>query len=589
MNYLVSISLRNLLRQKRRNILLGSAMAIGVAILCTASSFSHGVSDIMFNKLVRYVAGHVNISIYETKKYITVFRDKDRLDKIIKDSAGKELISTDESIGVFVRALGKGESQNMMIIGIETGKKVSKEQQKEYDESFPLIRGSWDDLRKTDIENPVILSEEKAKALNVSLKDTIAVRFQNLHGQSQSSHLTVAGIMTTGNIFMQGVMFVDAKFAKEIIGYRPYETAAIQLTVKDPQKNAPIIADRIQKALSNPGSAFLTGTLKGKSTAHATILPFMGNEDEKKELMQKNFKLIAGKKDDVYIKDGVMISDALAKKIGAAVDKKVSLTYQPKFGGKDVTFEFTITGIFKSDKIKGEDTVYMHEYLFYKQFNSDIPDLTKDANTAFVPKNDAPFSKALGKEWVLLDRSHSTDELKKKQTETNKKRIKAPVIDVNSMYEMASDVLKLEGVLNLITFVAVLVLFFIILIGVVNTLRMTIRERTREIGTIRAIGMQKSDVTKIFILETGFLALFSAISGAVLSFIIMGAISLIPIKLADNPLGMILVKEHIYFLPNAGSIIWNIIFIVILAVATAYLPARRAAKMSASEALRHYE
>ena len=68
--------------------------------------------------------------------------------------------------------------------------------------------------------------------------------------------------------------------------------------------------------------------------------------------------------------------------------------------------------------------------------------------------------------------------------------------------DYASEVLKLEQVLNLITIIAVLILFFIILIGVVNTLRMTIRERTREIGTIRAIGMQKKDVRNVFILES---------------------------------------------------------------------------------------
>ena len=48
------------------------------------------------------------------------------------------------------------------------------------------------------------------------------------------------------------------------------------------------------------------------------------------------------------------------------------------------------------------------------------------------------------------------------------------------MYEGASDILKLEGVLNSITFIAVLLLFFIILVGVINTLRMTIKERTRK-------------------------------------------------------------------------------------------------------------
>lgn len=49
MKMLLNLSLRNLLRQKRRNIMLGVAIGIGVAILTMAGSFSRGISDIMFN------------------------------------------------------------------------------------------------------------------------------------------------------------------------------------------------------------------------------------------------------------------------------------------------------------------------------------------------------------------------------------------------------------------------------------------------------------------------------------------------------------------------------------------------------------
>jgi ABC-type lipoprotein release transport system permease subunit len=590
MNYLITISLRNLLRQKRRNIFLGSAMAIGVAILIIANAFSAGITDIMFNKIVRYVSGHVKISISEGKRFVGIYRDRERLEKIVKANMGSETISFDEAIGAFVRAIGKGETENMILVGVDTSKGLSKEEQKDIEDSFPLASGNWNDLRKTDIENPVILTDEKAKALNVVKGDIFSIRFQNVHGQTQSARLTVVGIMTTSNIFMQGVMFVELANTKTITGYRPYESGEISLTLYDAQKDAAKVADRIHKAFQNPGPAFLAGELQGsKGKISATILPFMGNEDDKKELMQKSFKLIAGKTDDVYQNEGVMISDELAVKIGARIDSKVILKYRPKFSNKDTQFEIKIKGIFSSNKSTGSNTLYMHEYRFYKQYNSELPDLTKDGKKAFLPAKNAPFYEALGREWVLLDRTKSSDELKKQNIMVAKKKIKSPVISVSSMYELASDVLKFEGVFKLITLVAVLVLFFIILIGVVNTLRMTIRERTREIGTIRAIGMQQSDVKKIFILETGFLAFFSSIAGTVIAFIIMGLLSLKTFTASDNPLGMLLVKQHLYFMPSFGIVIFNICLIIMLSVLTAYLPARKASKLSAADALRHYE
>ncbi|HMA65258.1 MAG TPA: FtsX-like permease family protein, partial [Chitinispirillaceae bacterium] len=124
---------------------------------------------------------------------------------------------------------------------------------------------------------------------------------------------------------------------------------------------------------------------------------------------------------------------------------------------------------------------------------------------------------------------------------------------------------------------------------VINTLRMTIRERTREIGTIRAIGMQKSDVKMTFVLETFFLSLFSALTGTILAFGAMKIISMIKIDSGDNPIGMLLSNGHLHFAPTAVSVAGYIILIVAIAVSTAYFPARRASNLSSAEALRHFE
>jgi ABC-type antimicrobial peptide transport system permease subunit len=159
---------------------------------------------------------------------------------------------------------------------------------------------------------------------------------------------------------------------------------------------------------------------------------------------------------------------------------------------------------------------------------------------------------------------------------------KAIVVDVGSMYETASMVLNLEYALNMITAACVMVLFFIILIGVVNTLRMTIRERTREIGTIRAIGMQQVDVRNSFLIETGLLALISAVFGTVLAFGAMFGLSQLTFKAEANPLGMLLVEGHIFFAPTPLAVCFFIVLIVSIAVITAYFPARRAAKTPGS-------
>ncbi|MBN1532150.1 MAG: FtsX-like permease family protein [Spirochaetes bacterium] len=590
MKFLLMISFRNLSRQKRRNLFLGSAMAFGVMIMVLANSFSHGISDILFNKIVVYVAGHVSVIPGEGRgRHLAIFRDKERLEKIVKKNAGDSVIDMDEGVGIFLRAIGNGRTENMVLVGINTGRTYDEKLLKEFDESFHLIEGDYRQLRSRAIENPVILSKEKAELLNVKRNDIIRIRFRNIFGQTQSGRLTVTGIMSNDNTFMQGVMFVELENLKGMMGYRPWECGSIQLTLRDPQRDAVAVADRIHAALV-PGPAFIRATVtRGASRAGATVLPFMGNDEKKKKLMADSFRLVKGSMSDALSKDGVLMSATLARALGVRPGSTVEFRFRPKYEKEEASFSAEVSGIFAPDKWTGSETVYMHEALFYPRFYESLPDLAADARRAFIPAAGAPFKGALGTEWELVARARTTDDAKKNMRDITRRRVKAATIQVGSMYETASDVLKLEGVLNLITLTAVLVLFFIILIGVINTLRMTIRERTREIGTIRAIGMQRRDVRRIFILETAFLTLFASIAGVILAFIAMGVLSLIPFNVGDNPMGILLVRQHLHFLPTVGGILGNIALIMVIAVVTAFFPARRAANLSSAEALRHFE
>jgi len=585
--FLFSISFRNLLRQKRRNILLGSAMAFGVMILVIASSFAAGVSDVLFNKIVVYVAGHINVGVTEGRGVMrSVIRDKARFIELLKREAGGDLVRIDEGLGTMVRAIGNGRTENMVLVGVDSKSELSEQEQSEFEESFNMQEGKWQDLHSTEFENPLILSKEKAEILNVKKGDTVRVRLTNIHNQVQAARLTVAGIITNDNMFMSGVMFVELDNLKTIMGLRPWESGPVQMVVKNPKKNAVRIADNIHKALE-PGPAFIFA--KAENGTALTVLPFMGNDDAKKEIIRKEFTLAEGSMDEVLKRDGCMISDKLALALNLKTGDKLRVYYKPKFMDEPAEFSADVAGIFVSDAKSGESAVYAHEALFYAAFYPNLPDLEKDRTSAFLPAKDASFYSALGSEWVLLDRSRTTEDMMKKQRDAAKRKIRAAVIDVNSMYESASDVLKLEVVLNLITIGAVAVLFFIIIIGVINTLRMTIRERTREIGTIRAIGMQKRDVRIIFILETTLLALFAAITGVLLAAVAMVILSSITVDAADNPLSILLVKKHLFFMPTAGAILFNCLMLLVIAALTAFFPAKKAANLSSAEALRHYE
>jgi putative ABC transport system permease protein len=90
-----------------------------------------------------------------------------------------------------------------------------------------------------------------------------------------------------------------------------------------------------------------------------------------------------------------------------------------------------------------------------------------------------------------------------------------------------------EGTMS---FLIVMTFFFVLLIcsavslTIINALTMGIIERTREIGTLRAIGFTQKAVRQIFSRESLLVSLFAMVAGTILSFIIAKAVNAAEIK-----------------------------------------------------------
>jgi ABC-type lipoprotein release transport system permease subunit len=585
MNYLFQISLRNLLRQKRRNFLLGVAIAFGTLVLIMASAFSHGISEVLFNEIIVYVSGHVSINFSDNGNgFAQVFHDGPRVLDMVKKEV-PEMRTVQESMGVMARAIGNGKSDNVIMVGIDLKSGDEKDAQ-DAEKNFKMIVGNFMDLGDSTIENPVVLSEQKAKYLNVKKGDIIRVRYKTVNGQDQASRITVVGVFKPANMFMSAPVFLEINDLKRISGYGPNDIGTLFLSLYNPKKDAINIANKLQKKLQ-PSMAGIYADLSLKGiTAQSTILGTK-SDTASRNLLGRTITFT-----DSTIKvtrEAVFISDSLANVLQVKTGDQIQVDFKSKYPDQKGFGFVKISGIFTSNKIVPSNAVLVNELDFYKLFYSAWPQKFTENKASFVPDTTNALYAIYSPEWNLLPRVKTTTEMTKQMREVGSKRIRGTSVSVQSMYESASAVLNLEVALHMITFFAVMILFFIILIGVINTLRMTIRERTREIGTIRAIGMQKSDVKMTFVLETFFLSLFSAVTGTILAFGAMKIISMIKIDSGDNPIGMLLSNGHLHFAPTAASVAGYIILIVAIAVSTAYFPARKASNLSSAEALRHYE
>lgn len=581
MGLIFNLSLRNLFRQKRRNLLLGIGISFGMMVLVVANAFSHGLMDVLINDIVSKAFGHLVIQGSSGNSYFSMIRDRERVEQIIRDTIKKDdILTVQESLGMFGRAVGNGEADNLAVVGIN----LTDEKEKNaflYD-FFTLKDGNYDEFFSQKIEYPVIISIQKAKSLNVKVHDIIRVRLPMVTGQIQAAQLTVVAIVSSNNTFMDMVAFMDAKRLKHLLGYKPWESASLQVTLKNPKRTAIQYAGILREKLK-PGVLSIFGKV---ADTDCRLLAFK-NDDQAKNIVNGNIQIIQGDPERAFAKDGVMVSSRMAQKLGLRTGSEFTLDYPTQFRERNQE-TFKINAIYNSDTLLGGNIILVNGERIYDIYNKFLPkSLPEDQNGVEIDATD-PIYPALATEWKLLPRSKTSQELQKLMKEERKVKTHQAKYNVITMYEGASQILSLEAAMNSVTLIAVLILFFIILIGVVNTLRMTIKERTREIGTVRAIGMQKNEVKNMFIMETLLLTAFSCIAGILAGILATRLLGLIPIQ-SDSALSMILKEKHLYFKLSFGSILFNFLLIMAISGVTAYFPARRAAQLSAVEALRHYE
>jgi len=129
-----------------------------------------------------------------------------------------------------------------------------------------------------------------------------------------------------------------------------------------------------------------------------------------------------------------------------------------------------------------------------------------------------------------------------------------------------------------LSFLLTSVLLIIIAVGIMNTLWIAIRERTREIGTLRAIGMQRASVLVMFVMEAFCLGAMGTAAGAVLGCLVAVGFNAVQIPVPPGA-QMFIMSNRLHFALEPARILSGMATITLCCTLVSLIPSFKAARM----------
>lgn len=129
------------------------------------------------------------------------------------------------------------------------------------------------------------------------------------------------------------------------------------------------------------------------------------------------------------------------------------------------------------------------------------------------------------------------------------------------------------------------VLVIVVLLACANTMTMAAAERTREIGTLRAIGTPPERIRSMFVAEGVILAAGGCLAGAILALLVRAGLNASHIMLPPPPGASHGTPIHVAFYPATYAV--GLVVMIATLAAASYFPARRASRIPIVEALAH--
>jgi putative ABC transport system permease protein len=280
------------------------------------------------------------------------------------------------------------------------------------------------------------------------------------------------------------------------------------------------------------------------------------------------------------IEKGTYLSEAAKKEVIVGIDVFEDLSLDiggeifilsQGIDGSPVYDIYTVVGMYKSGSVIKDKGMQMHvqdlqQLLLMEDQLHEIVVLT--SSEEMIPK--------------------LSDSLKKTLVPTEEKKAK---VGVKTWWETSPQTSEMMGFRDVGSFIFLGIVFFIAGFGILNTMLMSVFERTRELGVIKALGLRPLKMVLLIVVESVFLSGIAAFMGLVLGAFFSYLLVEYGIDMSGgtgDPLKMLgasldpqmkgVVKLDFLMLP--------VIFLFVISVIASLWPAIRAARLNPIEAIR---
>ena len=407
----------------------------------------------------------------------------------------------------------------------------------------------------------------------------IKIALMNIRGNKGRSFLTMLGIIigissvilivSAGNGFKVGI---SGQLDELVGGY-------VQIYADVPGDEADSIwftnddLDMIYEKVPHIKGATDVWSFGAQATAQSTkgtftVAPMFGNESL---LYYDNAPIIRGRyynKNEAQSSSKVcVINERGAKKLFGSTDV-VGLEISMGLWG--ITEDYTIVGVRKdNDSIAKQMTTGTGA-----DVSMEIPLTTLEDLYGFYTDGFSSFI-------VFADSSEYVTEISQQVKSLLEARYNVRGKDYIQVYDMASQVGMISDILNYVTIFIMLVAGIALIvggIGVMNIMLVSVTERTKEIGIRKALGAKTGSILFQFLMEAVIITLIGGFVGIVLG--VLGAKGVCSIASSMGMSGMQAVIDPKVVLAATG-------FSSLIGIFFGIYPARKAAKLSPIEALRH--